>query len=144
MIGMKLKEATSQFFDRKTVVLAMDRAKRKVLSRFGAFVRRRARSSIRKRKKISEPGTPPTNRTGLLRDNIFFVYDRNRDSVVIGPTLLNRRDDDVPELLEYGGQATRWRNFKKVRVTYRARPFMGPAFEEEEPQLERLWRNSIK
>lgn len=143
MIGMKLKQATSQFFDRKTVVSAMDRAKRKVLSRFGAFVRRRARSSIRKRKKVSEPGTPPTNRTGLLRNNIFFVYDRPRDSVVIGPILLNR-GGEAPELLEHGGQVTRRVRGKRVRMTYRPRPFMGPAMEKETPQLPRLWRDSLR
>ena len=64
MIGMKVKAAKGLFFDRARVINAVDRTTRRNLSRFGAFVRQRARSSIRTRKRISEPGQPPTNRTG--------------------------------------------------------------------------------
>jgi len=53
MIGLKPK---AFFFNSKPVMRAVDRATRKVLSRFGAFVRRTAKSSIRKArmKRISE------------------------------------------------------------------------------------------
>ena len=65
--------AAGPFFDRQRV-MSGDRATRKVFSKFGAFVRQTARSSIRKRKSISEPGQPPSSHTGLLKRNIFFVF----------------------------------------------------------------------
>ena len=143
MIGMKVKAAKGLFFDRARVINAVDRTTRRNLSRFGAFVRQRARSSIRTRKRISEPGQPPTNRTGLLKRNIFFVYEPTRRSVVIGPVLLNTTSG-APELLEHGGTVIRQVRGRSVRMTYRPRPYMGPAFEEEHNQLEKLWRNSVR
>ena len=85
-IGMKLNQAKGLFFDRQPVLNAVSRSERRVLSKFGAFVRRGARSSIRKRKSVSEPGSPPSSHTGLLRKMIFFVYEPARASVVIGPS----------------------------------------------------------
>ena len=143
MIGMKLNQAKELFFDRAAVTNAVDRAERKVLSRFGAFVRRGARSSIRKRKSVSKPGAPPSSHTGLLKRNIFFVYEPDRSNVVIGPIQLNS-GTDAPALLEHGGSATRRRRKKRVRMTYRPRPFMGPAFEREKPKLPQMWRDSVR
>src|SRR5690606_28852572 len=101
MIGF---EITRLFFDRKAVTSRVDRATRRVLSRFGAFVRRTARSSIRKRKRTSEPGKPPSSHTGMLKKFIFFGYDPRRDSVVIGPVRLSQKGrGEAPSLLEYGG-----------------------------------------
>ena len=68
MIGMVTKQ---MFFDRAKVKNAVDKGVRKVLSKFGAFVRRTARSSIRKRKRVSAPGEPPSrgeNTTGTSRE----------------------------------------------------------------------------
>lgn len=45
-----IKEFKLTFFDRPAVLNATDKASRKVLSKFGAFVRTRARRSIRKAK----------------------------------------------------------------------------------------------
>ena len=143
MIGMKINQAKGLFFDRTAVTNAVDRAERRVLSRFGAFVRRGARSSIRRRKSVSQPGSPPSSHTGLLKRNIFFVYERQRSNVVIGPILLNK-GTDAPAILEHGGSVTRRRRKKRVRMTYRPRPFMGPAFEREKPKLPQMWRDSVK
>ena len=153
MIGMQLNQAKGLFFDQPAVMNAVDRAERKVLSRFGAFVRRGARSSIRKRKAISQPGSPPSSHVGLLKRNIFFVYEPERSSVVIGPILLGK-GTDAPALLEHGGTAvgglnrpspvTRRRRKKPVRMTYRPRPYMGPAFETEKPKLPAMWRDSVR
>lgn len=60
-----LEAAKGNFFDRKAVLAAVDKATLRVLSKFGAFVRRRAKSSIRKRKKASPPGQPPSSHSGL-------------------------------------------------------------------------------
>jgi len=142
MIGFDIKR---MFFDRQAVISKVDAATRRVLSKFGAFVRRSAKSSIRKRKKPAPPGQPPSSHTGLLKKFIFFGYDAARQSVVIGPTRLNQKGrGEAPPLLEYGGKTTLKRGGKKRRVTYQARPYMGPAFEKEKPQLPAMWRGSVR
>jgi hypothetical protein len=103
----------NSFFDRPAVVARLTIARRKVLSRAGAFVRKRARSSMRRRKAASAPGTPPTARakgTDSLK-TILFAYDDRRDAVIIGPVLLNRVTNGVqarttvPALHELGESA---------------------------------------
>ncbi len=149
---MKMQAVVKEmFFDRPKVQNAMDRATRKVLSKFGAFVRRRAKSSIRRRKRISRPGEPPSSHTGLLRSGIYFGYDAGRQSVVIGPTPLRDKTGSVPEILEHGGEmqtslAFKIRNREKARrrVRIAARPFMRPAYEAELPGLPAMWRDSVK
>jgi hypothetical protein len=148
VIGVGFKEAKRLFFDRKAVTSAADRAELRVLSKFGAFVRTRARSSIRKRKGASAPGQPPSSHTGLLKRFIFFLYDRHRHSVIIGPVKLNQKLGDAPAALELGGQSEVFagrRHRRLVRtVTIRARPYMRPAFNQERLQLPTLWANSVK
>ena len=128
----------SMFFGNRPVRQAADRATRAVLSKAGAFVRRRAKSSIRRRKRISRPGRPPSSHAGHLKRLILFGYDRGADSVVIGP--LRFRRGEAPPLLEFGGRARR----SGRRMRYRARPFMGPALEAEAPNFPRLWKDSVK
>lgn len=133
-------EITKMFFDKKAVTSKTDRATRKVLSRFGAFVRRTARQSIRKRKKPAPPGSPPSSHIGLLKKFIFFGYDPRNESVVIGPVRLDQKGrGEAPRLLEHGGIGAAG----KKRVRYRPRPFMLPAFEKEQPTLPAMWRDSI-
>ena len=146
MIGMV---PTKMFFDRKPVMRAAGRATRRVLSRFGAFVRTTARSSIRRRKRVSDPGQPPSSHSGHLKRGILFGYDARRDSVVIGPMPFNAKNSqDALEMLEHGG--TTWRrlgtrrNRRRVRATYKPRPFMGPAMEKEKPKLPQMWRDSVR
>ena len=153
---------TRMFFDKPAVMRAVDRATRRVLSRFGAYVRRTARQSIRRRKGPSAPGQPPSSHTGLLKDFIFFAYEPAKEDVVIGPAKLNR-GTNAPELLEEGGtvitKRPRWiptgktradGRPKRIRVpagttlTYEARPYMGPAFRENLPKLDEFWRNSVR
>jgi hypothetical protein len=144
MIGLTLKQAKAGFFDRAAVLSATSIAERKVLSRFGAFVRQRAKTSIRPRKDSSAPGSPPSSHVGLLRQHLYFAWDRDRRSVVIGPVRLNKGQGDAPMLLEYGGTATRSRWGRSYLAHYRARPFMRPAFDAELPRLPPQWRNSIR
>jgi len=137
-------EITRLFFDKKSVTSQVDRTTRRVLSRFGAFVRRTARSSIRKRKRISEPGQPPSSHIGLLKKFIFFGYEPRKRSVVIGPVRLSQKGrGEAPALLEYGGSTTLVRRGRRRRARFRPRPFMGPAFEKEHPKLPAMWRDSI-
>jgi hypothetical protein len=157
------------FFDRASVITATTAATRRVLSKFGAFVRTRAKSSIRRRKRISEPGQPPSSHAGTLKRLIFFGYEASKQSVVIGPafsggdaamtsriTKSTRRKSGtnidvigtrriryvVPFVLEYGGTVTAGGGKRQYR--YRARPFMRPALEAEKGQLPKLWKDSVR
>jgi hypothetical protein len=146
MIDIKFEAAKKMFFDRQKVLKAVDKATQKVFSKFGAYVRQRAKTSIRKRKAVSQAGQPPSSHTGLLRSFIFFGYDRPKKSVVIGPVRLNSKSGDALPTLEYGGRAKildRKRKRKCV-VKIAARPFMQPAFEKEKTKLPRLWADSVK
>ena len=72
MFGLSITAAQGGFFDRDAVLKATDKAQRMALSKFGAFVRTRARSSIRKRKGVAPAGSPPSSHTGLLKQFIYF------------------------------------------------------------------------
>jgi len=145
MIGLGVKR---MFFNSKTVRSKTDKATRRVLSKFGAFVRQTAKRSIRKRKKASQPGKPPSSHIGLLKKFIFFGFDTVRRSVVIGPMRLSQKGrGEAPSVLEYGGPVTmrpRRREGKRKRAHIRPRPFMGPAMDKEKDQLPALWRDSVK
>jgi hypothetical protein len=144
MLGISANAARASFFDRKKVQDALSRAERKALSRFGAFVRRRAQTSIRKRKAISEPGDPPSGHVGTLRKLIFFAYDARSHSVVIGPTQ-SKPNGEAPRLLEEGGETARVdRKGVARRLVYRARPYMVPAFNAELADAPEHWRNQMR
>lgn len=123
------------FFDAPRVLAATTKAERSVMSRQGAFIKRRVRTDIlrrtqskgrrlvergldgrfkRGRQVVSRPGQPPIIRSrdkvANLR-NILFAYNPARHTVVIGPVGLNQRlrgssAQTVPELLEKGGTAS--------------------------------------
>ncbi len=143
MLDLRIKQ---MFFDRPKVRRAVDAARRKVLSKAGAFIRQTARTSIRKRKGSSKPGNPPHSHVGLLRRFILFGYDRQSDSVVVGP--VGFKASTAPAVLERGGTTTvtRRRSGKRTerRVRIAARPYMNPALEKERPKLPLLWRNLIR
>ena len=153
------------FFDTRKIERAIETGMRNPLSRFGAFVRRRARSSIRKRKSVSAPGKPPTSWSGLLRKFIYFSYDPQAKSVVIGPVPF-RATSAVPRLLEMGGSvagdgreisitndvgrdaAGKLGGKSRIKlegtINYRARPFMRPAFSEELPGFLQSLKDMVK
>lgn len=129
--------------DRRKLAQAAARANKRALTKVGAFVRRRARSSIRKRKRISRPGQPPSGHTGKLRKLILFGYDPAGPSVVIGPRP-TRSGSDAPQALEHGGRYPRSSHGRRVVYRYRARPFMGPALSAEQSNIPDKWRDSVK
>jgi hypothetical protein len=110
------------FFDRRFVADRMRRANRQALSKAGAFIRTRARTSLRRRKKSSPPGRPPsvhsTDGVATLK-NILFAYEPHGQSLVVGPVALNQvnqswidmRSRTVPQVLEFGDVLTvhEWR-----------------------------------
>lgn len=117
------------------------------------FIRTRAKSSIRRRKRISKPGEPPSaHAKGLGIKSIFWVYNSFEMAGEVGPIKIavDRRGaiatGTVPGVLEGGGTVTypakkvltkgrsgTWelQKRKKRRVRIRPRPFMVPALEAE-------------
>ncbi|MCW5769930.1 MAG: hypothetical protein KIT19_14740 [Phycisphaeraceae bacterium] len=148
MIDMRVK---AMFFDRPRVQKAVSHANRRALSRAGAFVRTRARTSMRKRRGTSRPGQPPYAHEGSLRRMILFGYEPSRETVVVGP--VGFRSSDAPNALEFGGRTTvvrrrrtsrRGQRVIKTKVRIAARPYMAPALDKERPNLPALWRNSVR
>jgi hypothetical protein len=165
-------QMTEFFFDRQAVIDRLRAANRKALSKAGAFIRRRARSSLRRRKNPSPPGSPPSvhtsDRVATLK-NILFVYEPNSQSLVVGPVKLNQRavlgpeltDATVPQIQEFGASVKvrevqrggKWRSgVRHVRsgeavrtriVKYAPRPFMGPALEAEKDNIPEAWAGSV-
>ncbi len=129
------------FFDRAKIKKKVDARTRKVLSKFGAFVRNTSRKSIRKRKGASKPGRPPFSHTGVLKRFLFFGYDSDRRSVVIGPVIAPGKAGKAPATLEHGGKVSLpFGNKAEIAP----RPFMKPAFDAELPGVSKLWADSIK
>ena len=143
MITMRIK---GLFFDKKAVLSAVDKAKRAVLSKAGAFIRTTAKHSIRTKKGSAPPGKPPHSHEGSLRRLIYFGYDRASDSVVVGPVGFKR--STAPNVLEFGGKSEvkRRRRGKvvKTQATIQERPYMGPALEKERPNLPKRWAGSVR
>lgn len=144
------------FFDRAKVLDSMHKKNNKRLSRIGAFVRTRSKSSLRRRQSVSMPGQTPSVRS---RDsfatfkNILFAASRDFESVIIGPRGIPRlrlkrsTRQTSPELAELGGTSRitmteidgKWlpglrsesAPTKEVTANYEPRPFMGPALAAE-------------
>ena len=159
-VSMRMKDL---FFDRPAVKDRMTKANRKALTKVGAFIRRRARSSLRRRKKSSQPGQPPSvhtaDRVATLK-NILFAYEPNSQTLVVGPVKLNQKtllgpqlgNVTVPQLHEFGATVKvragrrRIRHGQPVRVRrvkYAQRPFMGPALEAEKDHIPDAWSGSV-
>ncbi len=142
-MGSNLAQIKKLFFDRKSVLDATDKATRAALSRFGAFVRTRSRTSIRTKKGISPPGSPPYSHRGTLKKGILFSFDPERRSVVIGPTQMGRSGDGA-RVLEEGG-TIRVPGLRGGRpLNYQARPYMKPAFDAELPKAIQQFKGLIR
>lgn len=108
---MRMKD---MFLDRRAVTDRISKANARSLKKVGAFIRRRARSSLRRRKKVSAAGGTPSvhskDKTATLK-NILFAYDSSNESLVVGPVKLNQVNQaagsganvPVPALHEFGG-----------------------------------------
>lgn len=139
-----IEAAKSNFFDRPKVMKAVDGARRRALSKTGAFVRRRAQTSMRTRKIVSFPGQPPSAHVGLVRKLLFFGYDTVKQSMVVGPVKINKGDGEAPRLLEHGGTVTRILRGIARTFRYRPRPFMRPALDKEISLMPQAWKDSIR
>jgi hypothetical protein len=153
------------FFDSKRVIEALVKGTRDALSRAGAFVMTRARSSIRSSKNSAKPGRPPRSHTGDLKNKIYFAYDdtAGKNAVVIGP--LRYRKGEAPNILEFGGDehrmvrdiiATRDANGRFAGnkfgprhpgvAHYPGNPFMGPSLKTEVDKgtIAKAWEGCVK
>lgn len=103
-------EIRKSFLNTERVRAAMARGKKRGLGKFGGRLRLRSKHSIRKRKKSSPPGEPPSaHQSGGLR-LIFYAWDDRTESVVVGPINFKSKnigEGVVPKLLETGGEITR-------------------------------------
>jgi hypothetical protein len=108
------------------------REKQRVGNRQGSLVRTIARRSIRKRKAVSQPGTPPTNQTGILKKFLFYSWDPTSQSVLVGPEKLAGAKSMAPRKLEFGSD--------KIKQ----RPYMRPALDAAMAKLPELWSGAIK
>ncbi len=175
MIDIKIqwqRDWKANFFDSKKIMRSVGRATRKILSKMGAYIRTRARSSIKSRKGVSAAGHPPFSHKSqkikafdkwlIARGRepegkssqpegirqILFAYTEKAGaaSVVIGAM---GRPGRAPELLEYGGTAKRTPPPPDggpritVRARYRPRPFMGPAMLKEQQRFVQMWRDAL-
>lgn len=167
-MAFSLKQAKAAFFDRKAVSDAIDRGARRGLSRFGAFVRTRDRSSMKYKKGKSSPGAPPfvhrgggftrskTNKkTGVvtkqasspLRDLTLFAYDATNKSVVIGAAVFERSKIGgglIPKVVEEGGTSTFISGGIRKTGLYAPRPHLGPAYKAELPKAAAMLKGMIR
>lgn len=146
---LSIKEFKAGFFNPKAVTNAAERLQRAALSKLGAKIRRRMQTSIRYRKKASQPGQPPSghksgaftrNKTSKgvtsrqavspLRELIFFAYDPSTKSVVAGPVRFAK--GRAPRVLEQGGAAT---------IRERVTPIRGKAKPKQADTFKRLLRD---
>lgn len=164
-MNIGVKQFKSSFFDAASILKKIDAAERRVLVRFGAFARRRIKSSLKYKKGVSAPGTPPhvhrstgytrqkkNPKTGVvtkqasspLRELVYFAYDAARHSVVVGPAKF--KDGTAPAALEHGGSAVvfdrRTNGYRRVEI--RKRPFVAPAAEAELPAFQESLRNMVR
>lgn len=155
------------FFDRPEVIARLQQKERKVLSGTGAFARLAIKRSMRpggKSQFNSKPGEPPRYQTKLLRDHILFAFDETKNSVVVGPRVLNgRKARYIPALLQFGGDTVvdekvlvatiklRGRGRKqlwqptgrRLKVRIAPRPYVGPAARATWTPILNKWRQLI-
>lgn len=108
----------------------------KQLKKIGAFVRRTAMFSMRRRKAASKPGTPPSVHEGSLKRLMRFVVEDRSMSVDVGPIAFKK---GIAHILEHGGQTliTVGKN-KGTMQTVEPRPTMQLAQQANLPQIAKI------
>jgi len=166
-----MMRVSSLFFDRRRVMDAVERAQKRNLGRMGAYVRRRARSSLKyaRQKKVSELTDRERQRYEDLKAHAMAKgLPRPRRPEITSrpgePPRLHRRSNlgsgrnPLKGLIFFsyspasGSVVVGPIPFGKRGVSklehggggYRPRPFMRPAMHEELDQMPTVWRDSIK
>jgi len=92
------------------------------LRSIGAFARKVAQRSMKKRNKPSAPGQPPSVHSGALKKGIVFSVDKAKSSVVVGALKIQTRNGKrfysqeqkpVPATLEHGGVLPERKNSRR-------------------------------
>lgn len=161
------KAVRAGFFDAEKVLAEAERLSARARAKFGAFARRRMKSSLKYAKGQSAPGKPPhvhglggftrpkkdagTGATvrqaaSPLRELIFFALDPAASSVVVGPVAFGGKGGVAPGLLERGGPGTfRDANTgRPKRGVWRPRPFVGPAGRAEARRFPEVLKSLVK
>ena len=102
--------------------------------KWASFLRTVARRSIRKRKKPSAAGSPPSTQTRRLRNAILFHVYRGEGKAIIGPTANIVGPSGAAH--EFGG------TYKGDK--FDRRPFMGPALDVTRPQAAGFFAGEFK
>ena len=100
-------------FDEARVKKKVQAANFRSLGHAAATIRLTAKRSIRKRKKPSNPGSPPSTQTGMLRRVLRYEVNRDREEAVIGP--VNEIAGRLWNLHEFSGVVTKRRKLKRRR-----------------------------
>ncbi len=160
--------------DAASVQRSVDRAAFVNLNLAGDIVYKRARSMLRQRKSVSQPGQAPSVHS---RDSIATIknirWAVQGTTVMVGPmrasqvALVHGSNMTVPELLEKGGVATlheesydgrNWfirdprksassnKRYRSRKAKYQPRPLMRKAFERElvTNKILQVWDNSVR
>lgn len=134
MVGMKVKYRPREGIDARKVQSRAKQANFRGLGHAGGAIRLTARRSIRRGKKPSPAGSAPHTRRGQLKRAIVYAVQKDKQSVVVGPT----HEIVGPSAMahEFGGK------FRGEQ--YDRRPLMGPALEKNLDRLPKLWAGSVK
>lgn len=142
--------AKTEFYGRQ-VLARSERRNRRILFRVGGYARTVMRNSMKRRKGPAPPGQPPHAHAGQLKNLIRFAVDNAEGSVAAGPIPFSGSDKTkhrgtLPALINEGGAATipdnrRRAKRRRVRVTYKPRPFTDPALELAAARLAQEFRN---
>lgn len=102
----------------------------------------------------SKPGEPPRTRFGYIKKFLYFAFDPQTKSVVVGPALLNKTTMAQATLEEGGttvvkalrfvtrdGQVTTETTTRTITID--PRPYMQPAYSRNEEKVAEMFRNSV-
>ncbi len=92
-------------WDTKAVIKAAGRVKAEALRMTAKDIRSTAKRSMKDRKDFRDsaaPGAAPNAHLGILKKSIYFAWDENRQSAVVGPVKYEGRSDGAIALEEGG------------------------------------------
>lgn len=113
--NFKIDVHVRQFFDRRPVVAAVERAGQRALVRTVGKLRLIAQRSMRyvsvpksgKPRQVAPPGQPPraVRPHPWLRRHLYYTWDPSTKSAVVGPALFGP-GTGAPKVQEFGGRVT--------------------------------------
>lgn len=117
-MAKKARKSSFRYFDDPTIHKYIDKATANGLGKWGAYVRRTARQSIKERPGPSKPGSPPHSHVGTLKKLIEFAFDTTTKTVVVGPEI-SANPSGAPNILEFSGRVR-----KRNKPVQKAKTFL--------------------